>query len=126
MDQTICLDSDMLIYYLRKKDKGVKVRELIEQGKKVCTTSINAFELQTGTEGTEVIEKFLLTIPIIDFDKSAAHVAATVYKKLKSNGNLIESRDLFIGAICIANNFILLTNNHRHFERVPNLKLFND
>lgn len=43
---------------------------------------------------------------------------------LKSRGEFIGDIDILIAATCITNNQILITDNKKHFSRVPNLKIF--
>ena len=49
--------------------------------------------------------------------------AAQIYSDLKKSGKLIEDDDIFIGAMALENNAILVTNNERHLERINDLKL---
>jgi tRNA(fMet)-specific endonuclease VapC len=39
-------------------------------------------------------------------------------------GRLISDMDLLIAATAMHHNLTLVTRNHRHFERVPNLRLY--
>ena len=45
--------------------------------------------------------------------------------QLKQQGNLIMDADILIGSIALANKLILVTNNTKHFQRIPNLQLEN-
>ena len=42
---------------------------------------------------------------------------------LKQQGILIADMDLMIASIAIANDFSLVTNNLRHFDKIENLKI---
>jgi tRNA(fMet)-specific endonuclease VapC len=44
---------------------------------------------------------------------------------LKRQGNIILDADIMIAAIAIANKLTLVTNNEKHFIRIPNLSLEN-
>jgi len=47
--------------------------------------------------------------------------AVKIYANLKNKGNLIEDADIFIGAYCIVNDYILITNNSSHLGRIDGL-----
>ena len=70
-------------------------------------------------------KSFLKTIDILDFDKAAAEHYARIKAKLKKEGNLIADMDLMIASICLANKYILVTNNTKHFSRIENLTIEN-
>ena len=46
-------------------------------------------------------------------------------KMLRSQGLLIDDFDLLIGASAVANDLILVTENVKHLERIPHLKIEN-
>ena len=52
-------------------------------------------------------------------------VFAYIKAKIFYKGIRIEAMDLFIAATAIYNDLTLVTNNKKHFEDVPNLKLEN-
>jgi predicted nucleic acid-binding protein len=43
------------------------------------------------------------------------------YRSPEAKGLAIDSRDLFIGCMSMAHGYPLLTNNHRHLDRIPEL-----
>ena len=51
--------------------------------------------------------------------------AAQIYASLFQQGRPIDEGDYLIAACCIVNDFTLVTNNVRHFERVEGLKIAN-
>lgn len=58
-------------------------------------------------------------------DDKAAGIAADIYRYLSKRGQKIEDDDILIAAITMANDATLITDNVKHFERVPNLKVVN-
>ena len=52
-------------------------------------------------------------------------IFADIKAKLYAKAIRIEDMDLFIAATAIYNNLTLVTNNTKHFEHVPLLKLEN-
>lgn len=59
------------------------------------------------------------------FDDRAAVIAANIYRYLSKRGQKIEDADIFIAATTLANDAVLITDNVKHFSRVPDLKVVN-
>jgi tRNA(fMet)-specific endonuclease VapC len=69
------------------------------------------------------VEDVLLKFPILSNDLSVARMHAEIWAELTAQGTLIGSHDLWIAATCLANNYVLLTDNKKDFAKVPGLKL---
>ncbi len=121
MDKRICLDSDILIGVLRQ---DLKVKRLIENlNDELCTTSVNSFEVWMGRKNSEKTEELLARLTTIPLDQKSAKRAGDIHRELAKNGNIIEFRDLFVGAIAIENGLVLATLNKKHFERLADFGL---
>ncbi len=59
----------------------------------------------------------------LPFDHEHSEVFAKLKINCQSSGQTIENFDLMIASQAIANNLILVTNNTKHFENIPNLKI---
>nr|CAA6806228.1 MAG: PIN domain nuclease [uncultured Thiotrichaceae bacterium] len=69
------------------------------------------------------LERILLpAVNIIGFDAKAAYVCGRIRAELEKKGTPLALADLEIASIAIANDFILVTNNLRHFERIERLQ----
>ena len=72
------------------------------------------------------LETILLpAVNIIGFDTKAAYVCGRIRAELEKRSTPLDLADLEIASIAIANNLTLVTNNVRHFERVPLLRYEN-
>lgn len=60
---------------------------------------------------------------MIYHDNEVLARAAEMWRELRQSGELIDDRDLLMGATAIAKNLPLLTGNKRHFERLKRFKL---
>ncbi|MFA6788484.1 MAG: PIN domain-containing protein [Arcobacteraceae bacterium] len=122
------LDSDILIYFL-KGNKDV-VNEVLKYAlSDLYITRINCTELLYGAYNSTKIEEnltkinaFLAQFTVLEFDEKSSKIFAQLKAKLKKEGNIIADMDLMIASITIANQEILATNNHKHFERIKELK----
>ena len=126
----VCLDSDILIDYLKEKDYAIKkIKGFHEDNKVILTTSVNSFELFKGAiksgnaKTIEPLNALLSNIKILNFDLNSSRKAAEIFEDLKSKGKILDMADVMIASIVITNNETLITNNIGHFKRIPKLKL---
>ena len=128
---SLCLDTDVLIDYLRKPSDAVKsiMKGVLDRKISVCTTSVNTFEIWLGAhlalKQKELIEEtqdFLDQLEIINFDYETSVEAGRVMANLRKSGQVIEIRDLFLGCACKINDLPLITRNLKHYKRVQGLK----
>ena len=122
------LDSDILIYFL-KGNKNVVNEVLKHDLSDLYITRINCTELLYGAyNSTKIkgnltkINAFLAQFTVLEFDEKSSKIFAQLKAKLKKEGNIIADMDLMIASIAIANQEMLATNNHKHFERIKELK----
>lgn len=125
------LDTDTLIYFLKGEPQVVKKMLQIDS-KAIYTSIISHSELFFGAyNSTHVIKNlkkvslFLDNISILPYDENASNKFGQLKAKLKLQGKLIADMDLMIASICLVQNATLVTNNSRHFERIPHLKYTN-
>ena len=60
---------------------------------------------------------------ILPMSEATGHQYAVTTRKLRQNGQLIGTNDLWIAAASLAHGLPLVTNNTAHFSRVPGLAL---
>ncbi len=126
-----CLDSNLLIDFLRKKIEALKKMKELED-EPLGTTTINVFELLYGAkisdhqeQNLKEVKKIVGNLELLSFDFKAAEAASSILTELKKSGNMIEIRDIFIAGICCANNVDLVTRNVNHFKNVQGLSVEN-
>jgi tRNA(fMet)-specific endonuclease VapC len=125
------VDTDILIYFFKNNKKVVEKFSGISN-ENIFTTIINYTELLFGAynsikveQNLKIFKSFLEDINVLDFDKAAAEKFAQLKTTLKREGNLVEDLDLMIASICLVNNFVLVTNNTKHFSRIEGLSVEN-
>jgi tRNA(fMet)-specific endonuclease VapC len=126
----ICVDTDVLIDFLKKKEPGSRAYEKWRNKRTIAITSITAFELLFGASHSENMQKryeearsLIEQQHVLPFDKSAANKASKIGIQLQRLGKGIEIRDLFNASICVSQNIPMLTRNKNHYERVAELEL---
>ena len=125
-----CLDSDVLVDFLKKRPDAIELLTVIEARDGILrTTAINSFEVLSGISIAAESKKydeaiqFFSRFTVFDLTFEVSQKAAEIYEGLKSKGLLIDTGDILIAAIVLANNETLVTRNTKHFERIPGLRL---
>jgi len=127
------LDSNIISYAL-KGDAEIRrhLDEATATGNEISMPHIVYFEikrwlLQIGAKGKRRVFEEMLhdTITIQSMDEPVWDMAATLYVETRKEGKPMGDADLLIAAYCLVNDYTLVTNNTRHFERVDGLKLVN-
>jgi tRNA(fMet)-specific endonuclease VapC len=72
-----------------------------------------------------VFEEFIAENIIIPLSEKSAKISAELYSALRQSGSIIDDIDLLIAGIAIENDLTLVTNNQKHFQRIPGLKIEN-
>ena len=123
------LDTDWAIDYLRRVPQAVHwVDTLRPEG--IAVSIISVAELYEGVINSYSPERnerelldFLRPFPIIDLNIPICRIFGMERARLRAAGTLIPDMDLLIGATALRHNLTLLTNNRRHFERLPGLTI---
>ena len=128
------LDTNICIYTIKHKPESVlrKFKQEILSGDGLCISTITLAELQHGVSKSTNEEKnqlaltqFLTALTILSFDDYAAVEYGKICAYLQKRGIPIGTMDMLIAAHAKAQDVILVTNNTREFERVPELRLEN-
>ena len=126
------LDTNICIYLIKRKPVHVIEKLTSLHIKDVGISSITVAELDYGVAKSEQVERnrlalvrFLAPLTIIPFESNAASVFGEIRASLEKQGTPIGPYDLLIAAQALANDLVLVSNNIKEFERIPNLKLEN-
>lgn len=124
------LDTNICVFLLRGNREIA--HRLIEMGEGSCCISvITLYELMFGAyysgRGEQEIPKvkeFVSRFPIISL-MGAAEEYAQRKTELRSGGIMIDEFDLLIASTALSEGYILVTDNLKHFQRIPGLKVEN-
>lgn len=127
----IFLDTNVVIGFLaRNQTLRDRLEAAMEQSDDVAVSSVVAFELEYGAafsanpeRNRSGLEAFFEAVPVVPFSAGAAAAAAEVRAYLRRQGTPIGPYDLLIAGHAVAENALLITNNHREFSRVPGLRV---
>ena len=115
------IDTSVFIEYLRAKDKRKTILYSIPDDIALFISAVTLYELYMGATSDEKKKDVqLLTedLVVLPFNDSVALQASVIYHELRKANQMIEFRDIFIGATCVAYDFPLKTTNTKHFSRI--------
>jgi tRNA(fMet)-specific endonuclease VapC len=130
MSPRYMLDTDSVSYALRGEG-NVGARILDRQPSELCISAITLGELRFGAHRRDskklhkLIDTFTASVEPQAFDAEAADEYGRLAAELAERGTPIGAFDAMIAAHAIARKLILVTNNEKHFRKVPGLKIEN-
>jgi tRNA(fMet)-specific endonuclease VapC len=127
-------DTDVITNVLKKKPSARLLKRLagVPMSEQFIST-ITVSEIVYGAVKSERadyhlsnLEKILLpSVNVVGFDSKAAYVCGQLRAELERKGQSLDLADLEIAAIAIANEFVLVTGNTKHFQRIQVLRIEN-
>jgi len=124
------LDADTVSYALRGHGR-VGTRLLEHQPSEVCISAITLAELNFGAQAKRsqkirnAIRRFTSDIAVVPFDEASAERFGVVAAALATRGQPIGLYDTLVAAQALSLGLTVVTNNTRHFSRVPGLAVEN-
>jgi len=126
------LDTNICIYIIKKKPIDVLKTLKRKSNSDIFISSITIAELEYGIAKSLYPERnkvalieFLSVFNILPFtDKDAAEYGK-IRASLEKKGQPIGSMDFLIASQALSNEFILVTNNVKEFQRIEGLKFEN-
>jgi len=125
--ENILIDTDIVIEYLRNKDKSSTDLIKLMQDNDLFLSSISEFELYLGAKTDrhqKDLEMIFSEVDVIPFDFGCGKIAASIWNDIQSRHQYLEIKDIFIASIAISNDICLHTFNKKHFLGIENLQLW--
>ena len=129
MASLFMLDTDVCSYLMKDASPQLKQSILDHKNDTICISAVTYAELLFGILNKQSkklekkLEQLLVLVQIIDWTDGAARKYAEVRRYLAQKGIPIGNMDILIAAAALAIDAKLVTNNHKHFERIPNQKI---
>ncbi len=126
------LDTDILSF-LRKKHPVVlgHAQTYLMMHHYYTFSIITRYEILCGltakgaTSQLKTFDLFCLNSFILPITDTIVGRAAKIYATLKQSGALIGDADILIAASALEYELVLVTNNERHFNRIPDIQIHN-
>jgi tRNA(fMet)-specific endonuclease VapC len=126
------LDTDILSYFLKGDSAVIKhVKNYLNKFHIIEISIITYYEIVNGllakdaTKLLTIFDDFVNQNMVVPLTEKSCKISAELYSRLKRKGEIIDDIDLLIAGIAIENDMILITNNVKHFKRIPDLRIGN-
>jgi len=122
------LDTNICIYLIKQqprqmidKFQGIAPGEITISTVTVAEMMYGVGKSQHKEKNKAALESFLAPLEIVDFNFRAAQHYGVVRAYLEKKGKPIGAYDLMIAAHALSLGLVLVTNNEREFQRIPDL-----
>ncbi|OQY48633.1 MAG: hypothetical protein B6247_24855, partial [Candidatus Parabeggiatoa sp. nov. 2] len=122
-------DTDTIIYWLNGNQEIEDKVEAVGL-ERIAYSIISQAELYFGAYKSNYVEENIDNIKMLSeklvmlpFEDKAANIFGYIKSDLKKQGLIILDADIMIASIALAYNLTLVTNNVKHFNRIPDLRL---
>jgi tRNA(fMet)-specific endonuclease VapC len=126
------LDTDACIALIKRRPETMRSRLCRLSPEEVGVSGIVAAELWFGVEHSRkkrqnagALKDFLNYVTLLDWPWEAGPLYGKIRTGLQKRGTPIGAMDLLIGSHALFLNAVLITNNTREFERIPDLQIEN-
>lgn len=128
----VLIDTDILSYYFRG-DKTVTNRFslYLDYYDSFNISMITYFEVLSGLLMIDAraqlrkFEAFCSSNNVINISEASVTLSAKIAAHLKRKGSVLDNQDVLIAGIALEQNLVLITNNEKHFSRIPDLLIDN-
>ena len=126
------LDTNICIYIIKRNPDSVFERFETLSPLDIGISAVTYSELQYGIaksayqlQNQTALNEFLAPLTILDYPANAAPLYGEIKASLETNGQSIRPNDLLIAAHALVIGAVLVTNNEKEFNRIPDLKVEN-
>jgi tRNA(fMet)-specific endonuclease VapC len=125
------LDTDTLVYFLKGHDavvRNFKARLNTPKAISVVTYGELVYgcrKSQRAAENLARVRRLAELYPLVDVTRAVMDSFAEIKAALSANGTTVDDFDLVIGCTALTLNYAVVTNNARHFEKIPGLRVVN-
>ena len=128
----VLLDTDVIVDFLRAGTDHLGIIEGTSKREAVgYISAITHFELHNGAllsrdpkRKVEELGEMLEVMEVVCLGPAESYASSRIYSDLVRRGLSLEMRDILIAGCAVSRGLALLTNNRKHFERMPEVKFF--
>jgi tRNA(fMet)-specific endonuclease VapC len=126
------IDTDILTYFLKGDPDVIQnLNNYLDYYDVLEINLITYYEICSGLSAKNaskqlaIFEDFVSQNIILPLTEKSVKISAEIYAALRKAGNRLDDIDVLIAGIAIENDMTLITNNVKHFSRIPGLKIEN-
>ena len=126
------LDSNIISFYLRGNAEVIaNVENAIKEGNSIVIPPLVYYEIKRGlmlinaTTKMKEFDTLCELFPVGELGDYLLEEAINIYVQERKAGRNTEDADIFIATFCIHNNYILVTDNIKHYNNITDLHSIN-
>lgn len=125
------LDTDTLVYFLKGHEavvRNFKARLNTPKAISVVTYGELVYgcrKSERAAENMARVRRLAELYPLVDVTRAVMDSFAEIKATLSAAGTTVDDFDLVIGCTALTLNYAVVTNNARHFEKIPGLRVVN-
>lgn len=123
------LDTSVIIDYVRAKPQTVRLINDLHgslASSYLCLAELyeGVYRVRDQKVEEHIFREFFSNLSqVFGLDAETAQIFGQLRAFLKARGKVIEDMDLMIAATCLRHNCTFVTENKKHFDRIPNLQI---
>jgi len=135
LKKTYMLDTNICSYIMRERPESVltELQARVQHRDRIVISAITYAELRFGAIGKKsspkhnaIVDEFMARIDaVLAWDMDAVDATISIKKELSDKGTPIGNNDTMIAGHAVSENCVLVTNNRKEFDRVPDLEIEN-
>ena len=126
------LDSNIISFYLKGNAAVIEnIEKAITEDHAIVIAPFAYYEVKRGlslidaTKQLKKLENLCELFPVGELGDYLLEEAINMYVQERKEKRNTEDADIFIAVFCIHNNYILVTDNTKHFKNINGLKSIN-
>ena len=125
------IDTDIIIYSLKNNENVIRnFNRYSREPKAVSIITIGellygAYKSQRKIENLGKVHRIADIFPVIEISMTIIDTFAHLKSDLNAKGVTVDEFDLLIGATALSMNYSIVTNNEKHFKKIPDLDVIN-
>jgi tRNA(fMet)-specific endonuclease VapC len=124
------IDTDILSFFLRGDPQVVaRFEAYTREHARVNLSIITYYEILSGLKHKDAKKQlaafldFAAQNNVIPLTEESVALTADMYAATRGKGSAVDDFDLLIAGIALANDWVMVTHNRHHFERIHGLEL---
>ena len=129
----VLLDTDVVSYLTKSNDPRADAYRPHVKGKTAAISFITVGEIYFGAEkkkwSSQTLSSFLERLKafvIVPYDIELCKTYGKLKASLREAGVVVADNDLWIAACAVRHSIPLISNNRKHFEKIPGLHLISE
>jgi tRNA(fMet)-specific endonuclease VapC len=126
----LLLDTDVFSFLMKGRDERAEAYRSHIQGKTIAVSFVTVGEIHFGaakrgwaSKRIRAFSERLKAVVVVPSDNEVCKKYGQLKAELQSKGIVVSDNDLWIAACAIRHSVVLVSNNRRHFQNIPELNL---